>query len=58
MKVGQPTWSSTTLTSGPSPSIVSTKFLPPAPNSQEERAIRWRGLASAVARSPASLVRP
>ena len=42
----------------PVASIVSTKFLPPAPNSHEERTMRWFGLAAAVACSPASLERP
>ncbi len=61
MKVGQPIWSSTTRSSSrssPSRSIVSTKFGPPAPNSQELRTIRWSGFAAAMASSPASFVRP
>ena len=58
VNVGEPTWSSTTRTSGPRRSMVSTKFLPPAPNSHDERTMKWRGFASAVACSPASLVRP
>ncbi len=61
MKVGEPTWSSTTSSSSrsrPSVSIVSTKFLPAAPNSQEERTTRWPAPAAAVARSPASFECP
>ena len=42
----------------PSRSIVSTKLLPPGPKSQDERTMQWRGLAAAVARSPASFERP
>ena len=59
--VGEPTWSRTTRTSfwvSASRSIVSTKLPPPIPNSQEERTMKWRLLAAAVASSPASLVRP
>ncbi len=59
--MGQPTWSATTRASSrslPTRSMVSTKFLPPAPNSQDERTMKWRGLAAAVASSPASFERP
>ena len=59
--MGQPTWSATTRASSLSPptrSMVSTKFCPPAPKSHEERTMKWRGLAAAVASSPASFERP
>ena len=59
--MGQPTWSATTRASSRSPptrSIVSTKFFPPAPKSHDVRTTKWRGLAAAVAISPASFERP
>jgi hypothetical protein len=59
--VGHPTWSCTTTTGPPlwpRRSIVSTKFPPFGPNSHEVRTMKLRLVARAVARSPASLVRP
>ena len=62
VKVGQPTWSSTTVSesrSAASRSIVAGKHGPPLPNSHELRTIVWRsGAPSATARSPTSFVEP
>ena len=61
VKVGQPTWSSTTWTSSRSRarrSMVATKLAPWTPNSHDERTIAACGEASATARSPTSLERP
>ena len=44
--------------SAPTRSIVSTKFGPPAPNSHEDRTMKWRGFAVATEVSPACLERP
>ena len=52
MHVGQPIWSVDDLhlvaLARRGASIVSTKFLPPAPNSQAVRTIAWRGAAAAT----------
>ena len=62
VNVGQPTWSSTTLSSSRSAatrSIVFGKQGPPAPNSHEDRTIVCAsGASDATASSPASLERP
>jgi hypothetical protein len=42
----------------PSASIVSTKFVPPVPNSHAVRTIAWAAVAAATACSPASFVSP
>ena len=62
MNVGQPTWSSTTVSASrsfASRSIVATKLPPCSPNSHEERTIACAsGAAAATAASPASFERP
>ena len=62
MNVGQPIWSSTTVSasrSRASRSIVATKFFPCGPNTHAVRTIAWAsGAAAATACSPASFERP
>ena len=59
--VGLPHWSATTETSSrvsASRSMVFTKFFPNGLYTQAVRMMTWFGLASAIARSPASLDAP